>query len=302
MGTSNRPAGLIWWGSSRAGLGWLYGKSQRWFKSHQEVSQAVQQIELRDTAGLFQLASSGAGRVVVACDCRWDYPQSTVQRFLAEYPEIPLALAASDWWLGWRRTGLGHAGQLPIVGLPWFRWWDGWQPWFSGAAPAMLGPFPSSIPKARYVNDSQFEFPGDDRAKRVLIVGGCAPTVRCWTEVLGEGRSTAVVGRGCELREQTEGVYRAAGGDHADSAPDWIVWDDSSLPTTPRPDGAKEYLEVAVQDISELVRQFPKSKLWIAWSLPNWDIVHRLEQAGLQFELLAKPYLASFSSAALDRT
>jgi hypothetical protein len=179
-------------------------------------------------------------RLIIACRNRWDYPGPEVRELAEHFPEVPMALAVGDWWMGWRRTGAGHLQSLPHLTLPWYRWWDGWVQWLNGSTSTQFGPFPSE------------RLPFD---------------LRLTTSVTSE-----------------------AG---------WILWDDSQLATW---FGFEASLEQAIQQLTEIQEQRPNATLWIAWTLPTWDLFTRLRQAGLRFELLGKPHLASLSSAALART
>jgi len=307
--------GLVWWGPAEGGLGWLRQRVRELCHSRSIGNRDFWQVEFDDSSGLFELVELGVHRIVVACECRWDYPQPAIQRLTTMFPDIPVAIAMSDWWLGWRRTGIGHGTAMPLVALPWFRWWDGWVPWFLGTAPGMLGPFPSNIPLMTEVvlaHGTDLTLSGSDEkaarwnshhlkevgpAMRVLIVGGCLQAMQSWQDVLGGKKTTT---RLCGF-----GLSHPSAKSILDAEkPDWVLWDDSRVTTVPGWPAAKEdgRTAAAVEELTCLANRFPESRLLVAWTVPTWNVVRQLQEAGLRFELLAKPYFGSFSSAALGRT
>jgi hypothetical protein len=193
-------------------------------------------------------------RIIIACQNRWDYPCWQLQQLAISFPEVPIALAIGDWWMGWRRTGIGHQQILPHISLPWYRWWDGWIQWLDGALPTMFGPFPT---------------------ERMAVAYQPECSARAW-----------------ELASQDNLV-------ESKKPLDSILWDDSQLETWL---GWEKSLILAIEQLVEIQTRNPRAKLWIAWTLPTWELVSRLNQAGLNYELLAKPYFSRLSSAALART
>lgn len=234
---------------------------------------------------LGQLAEGGIGRVVVACANRWDYPWSQCQQFLREFPEVPLALAMSDWWMGARRTGIGHQRQLPHACLSWFRWWDGWVPWLKASSSSLFGPFPSSIAFQKR------EYRRDCVQPSFLLVAQGEQAANSWRTVLGDQSRLYVSNKSCI--ERSLEFLRPE-----ELQPELILWDDSRLPTCRGPEAC---FKCATEELSYLQERFPQSRLLVAWTLPRWNVVQGLSEAGVQFELLAKPFLGSFSSAALLR-
>jgi hypothetical protein len=230
---------VLWWGAQENEYGWLRGRIAEY---NSPLTPKIELLTITDSWErlLEILESQQADRLVVAYRNRWDYSHLKMQQLVQRFPEIPVALALGDWWLGWRRTSIGHLQTLPHLSLPWYRWWDGWRQWLEGRLPSMLGPFPSD----RVVVDLETDW-------------------------------------------------------HAQSQSEWLVWDDSQLATWM---GWEASLNFAIEQLVELQKENPRSKLCIAWTLPTWEVVSSLKRAGLCFELIAKPHLSSFSSAALERT
>jgi hypothetical protein len=239
---------VLWWGATEAEYAWLkervaaYRSSLTTPVKLRTIDEPIEQISQYIEAG-------NVDRLIVACRNRWDYPQVQLQQLASGFPDVPIALAVGDWWLGWRRTGIGHLQMLPHLSLPWYRWWDGWVYWLEGSLPTMFGPFPL------------------ERA------------------TIGIRSSDSLIKSGQQPNHQ--------------SPVDWLVWDDSRLATWL---GWEKSLNQAIAELQEIQTSYPLAKLWIAWTLPTWELVSRLNQAGLRFELLAKPHLSSLSSAALART
>lgn len=239
---------VLWWGAAEAEYAWLKERVSNYRSS---VLAQVKLLTIDEPIEQISKYIEGGhvDRVIIACRNRWDYPQVQLHQMACGFPDAPIALAVGDWWLGWRRTGIGHLQILPHLSLPWYRWWDGWVHWLEGAVPTMFGPFP-------------FE------------------------------RTTIGI--------QSKFASIKSGDQHNDpSSVGWLVWDDSRLATWL---GWEDSLSQAIAELKEIQTRYPLAKLWIAWTLPTWELVSRLNQAGLSFELLAKPHLSSLSSAALART
>lgn len=247
---------VLWWGAAQAEYAWL---QQRVASHHTAVTA---HIELTTADQPFEQIGKYAqerqcDRIIVVCPNRWDYSAYQLQQVVIDFPEIPVALATGDWWLGWRRTGMGHLQNLSHISLPWYRWWDGWVQWLDGTIPAMFGPFPTD---------------------RVV---------------------TLPATQGLDVIRGLEAVGKQAAQVHSVEENRWVIWDDSQLATWL---GWEQSVEQAIEQIGQLQARNPRATLWIAWTMPTWEVVERLNQAGLHFELLAKPYCLSWSSAALART
>ena len=305
---------IIWYGSTVGGFEWLHERTQKWCQANANRVVWLQGEKSDNCDELIAIAATDTYRIIMACKNRWDFPQRAIEQLNKMVPEVPLSMAVSDWWLGWRRTGIGHFGPLPIICLPWFRWWDGWTQWLSGDCAAMMGPFPSSIPKTqlcgqelvkdrdltpwkRLGNLHSIDSVAQQR-NRVLVVGGCAAAMQSWQRLLSDTRRPVLYGHATLSKEN---VLMELMKDEKEElhSQDWILWDDSRLCTVRSPEVS---LRQATSELSALARLFPKSRLWVAWTQPVWDIVRSLWEAGLDFELLAKPYFGNFSSAELERT
>jgi hypothetical protein len=279
------PCKVCWLGSTHDELGWLYRKMLG------SNTGGATPLDVQLVAGddpwleLRHLAQQGIGRVVVACVNRWDYPWNQYQQFLREFPEVPTALAMSDWWLGARRTGIGHQRQLPHICLSWFRWWDGWVHWLHSTSSSMFGPFPNSIAFDRSLNQRHCV------QLAILLVARGEEAASSWRIALS-GQCRLETSLGSDFHQTLED--RQAG----ETFPELILWDDSRLPTCHGPEAS---LKLACEELVHLQELFPQSRLLVAWTLPRWNVIERLSGVGVQFELLAKPFLGSFSSAALLR-
>jgi hypothetical protein len=281
----SNPSTILWMGGADRELGWLYRRIGQFCEQREAGLQVTHIEDLDDWDQANSLADGGLRRLVVASHNRWEYPWKGLKQFLRDYPEVPAALAMSDWWLGSRRTGMAYPLQPPHVCLHWFRWWDGWVDWLEGTASTMFGPFPSSIP---FVSAS---IPAGHKQAQWLLVGSDWQCLTAWSKALGDSSCVQSYGAGAlsDLRwpvgpEQTQ--------------PDWVLWDDTRLSTC---QGWKANIRCAIDELTELRVKFPEASLVVAWTLPTWAVVESLSEAGFQFELLAKPFLGNFSSAALRR-
>ncbi len=329
MESSDNSGKLIWIGPADGGLGWLQAMTRRFCKDVYTTRRMSRVEQVSGFEELFRLAGHGTQRVIWTCQNRWDYPLQELSSFIAEFPDVPVGVAVSDWWLGWRRTGIGHLEPLPHVCLPWFRWWDGWFDWLAGNVPSMLGPFPANIPfsteratdsvanwfevaseKAQTLEETlglprrsrpgvsvpevtqhSTQEPEDLSATQILLLGDCQLTLRSWQQLLGRKIRTEMFAGRMECDDSWKRLANSG-------KPLWILWDDSRLPTVR---GAEACIDLAIRELSALAAQFPESRLWVAWSTPVWSDIQRMSDSGLHFELLAKPFLGNFSSAALDR-
>lgn len=276
---------ICWLGPIDEELGWLYQKILDFLQA-KSAQTCIHLIHGDDSWGqLRQLAHHGVNRVVIACEHRWDYSWEHCRRFTAEFPEIPMALAMSDWWLGARRTGIGHPVQQNHVCLPWFRWWDGWIQWLKGEAESMFGPLPSSIPCGG--PNQQI----DSTSKTILLIAKGQEAICSW-QMAFKGH------RFLDKSNKADSVDRPFSWGRDACNPDWILWDDSQLNTC---HGSEANLHSATEQLKRLQAEFPGSRLIVAWTAPRWSVIEPFNRAGIHFELLAKPFLSSLSSAALLR-
>lgn len=251
LDVNRSKSSILWWGPNSGSLSWLYNRIAAMCgggDSRFEL-QRIPEAENIDLAAEF--VERGVDRFIVACENRWDYPADELREFSIQFPDVPVALAMSDWWLGSRRTGIFHQNTLPHISLAWFRWWDGWVTWLQGESPTMFGPFPSNL----------------------------------GVEQLDDFRKSGFRNLKPENR-------------NAHEPPD-ILWDDSRLPTSAATTYAQSQdlsklhekrIRLAIDELSALAAQQPTAQIWVAWTQPIWSDIRQLEEAGLVFELLAKPY------------
>lgn len=288
---------VVWWGTIANEYGWLKQRLQCYGSAATDGSAANARdaeaeslpVEVQVVQGTFdQLRSvlqfNSVDRLIVAMVNRWQYPALELRQLSMDFPEIPVALCLGDLWMGWKRTGAGHLQVMTHHCIPWYRWCDAWLPWLRGDE-AVLGPFPVdrfSVPESycttRFVGQGWF-------------IGKDSAQAQYWQEAFG--RSVHAFDR--EVSDELDGADTLDG----QLSPDWIVWDDSRAPTW---NGLELGMQVATKELQAITRRYPSASLWLAWTLPTWQIVQQLESVGLSFEVLGKPYVLNFSSAALART
>lgn len=305
---------VVWCGPHTGSLGWLHDRIEHWCREGQGSKQVLQFVVADGIEDARQIVLNGSQRLILACENRWDYQDELLRHLNHEAPDVPLAIALSDWWLGWRRTGIGHFGLMPGLCLPWFRWWDGWVSWLEGSCASMFGPFPGSLPlsgslNARRAPRTDLE-PNNPRSGSLtvdavqhrpgsaIVIGGCALTVQTWlrrlqTDVSATTKVEHTTVGNCIFDDHLPDVLDGP------ERPDWILWDDTRLSTSR---GYDANLSHAIRELNELTMRYPDSQLWVSWCQPLWAVVRKLQAANLSFELVAKPYFGNLSSAALGRT
>ncbi|MBX3423006.1 MAG: hypothetical protein KF752_15735 [Pirellulaceae bacterium] len=244
---------------------------------------------------LATLSEQPCDRIIVACENRWHYPRQVLEELLAVFPEVPVALAMSDWWLGSRRTGARHLSELGHLCLPWFRWWDAWTSWLDGNYPWMFGPFPSEFSRSELLSGQKrraTEIANEPHTQTSgLIVAGTAQAAQAWRLSMADAGRVECYFSSLKLEHSLKEVPH--------QQPAWVLWDDSRLSTVI---DWRLAIDSAAAELKLLRKPFPTARLWVAWTQPTWDAVQRLNPSELGFELLAKPNYRTFSSAALART
>lgn len=294
-GQTNLPASVTWIGPTDGEFSWLVERIQACLAA---VGGVLHCHGLQSPDGLslyHRFALTQTDRLIVACRNRWDYPELDMRRLAAERCDVPLALATSDWWLGWNRTGVGHLQTLPHLSLPWYRWWDGWAAWLCGRHAEMYGPFPNLISGIR---------PASQMAVQVLCTLNSGLTEKTESLSCQTDRSAAVPGlvlADCSITAQS--WVSAVGGvairvqdlfsksqDHQAAALkqlDWIIWDDSCLCTSR---GVQQARQAAIEQLQTVVDRHSSTRLWLGLTQPRWDDIVAYQQAGLKFDLLVKPF------------
>jgi hypothetical protein len=268
----------VWIGPTTDGLNWLVHRlTQTQFCQPQTGTTPLHlrrfpSLQLDD---LLRLVEHGEiDRLILACDTRLSYPAAMIQCLQRTCPDVPMAVACSSWWDGFRRTGMGPVGHLA---LPWYRWWDGWTAWLVGD---MREPLPPAAARSvtrlctaqtRLRNDlaaSPTQSPTTPRWG--LVVGNCRHTCETWSHVARSvGYSVRSLSWSAFLQSPTS----------ADAAAhyEWIVWDDSCLNTTAdRRDGSQSLPPYITAVQSALPRaqwiaalSLPRADEWLA--IPKWE-------------------------------
>ncbi len=294
-GQSSLPASVTWVGPTDGEFSWLVERIQACLQAvggvlHCHGLQSTDRLSLYRRFTLTQ-----TDRMIVACRNRWDYPELDMRRLAADRCDVPLALATSDWWLGWSRTGVGHLQTLPHLSLPWYRWWDGWAAWLCGRHSEMYGPFPSLISGIRTACPMALQDLGrfnsgrlkntetlscqTDRSAAVpgLVLADCSISAQSWASAVG----------GVAMRAKD---YFNKSPDHPADAlkqVDWIIWDDSCLCTS---HGVQKARQVAIEQLLTVAKRHSCARLWLGLNQPRWDDIVAYQQAGLKFDLLVKPF------------
>lgn len=232
---------------------------------------------------------SGFQRAIIACSDRLSMPSE----FLGS-GEIPIALAASDWWIGSGITGSRKAN-LPII--PWFRWWDFWHPWIHGTAPELLEPAPPRIIAAKPLpgeKPPQTDTPpfssgeNPQQTPRGLLVGLCNSTLEAYQRLFRElGHETVETLRPSEESYQSPNRLPGLAVQSASRA-EWLLVDDSVL-TTSR--GMASDAERLASCVPEPILERGGALLIFCVSHPRWDLFQELAAkfAGQRVEMVAKP-------------
>ncbi|MEO8270487.1 MAG: hypothetical protein ABI557_12260, partial [Aureliella sp.] len=172
---------------------------------------------------------SGIERIVIASVNRLDYPFELIEWLQRVCPEVPLALACDSWWDGWRRTGLKSRLHLS---LPWYRWWDGWVDWLQGRTLQLYEPAPVDwclLTDAPHAHSLATNPP----LSRGLIVGNCRQTLAAWKLAAEASGYSADSVSEQAYQQQVQDLLKSNDKNRAAFTPQWILWDDSCLDTTP---------------------------------------------------------------------
>ena len=298
--TTLRPATVVWIGPQSNELGWLAECVANTQVCRREVIDACQILRVRDRsdANLQELAQIPIDRIIVALDNRWDFSPEVLQKLSQVWPEIPLAIATGDYWLGARRTGIGTTSHLI---MPWFRWWDSWLPWLDGSNARLFGSGSLELPSHRAIRPKPLVQSGH-------VLGRCANAVEAWCTLAKEFTQSVTYSQTFNSSLENESF-------------DWVLWDDTELDSCFGPNRA---VQQATTQLQRLRQMQPRAIIIAALTLPNWSLWNTLLSAVPTIEdskmppiyLLAKPshgqglrrivysscLPAAFSSAALART
>ncbi len=249
---------LIWLGPHDHELGWLMERFQQTTTVHLRTSLATLE-EIGD------LDVGNACRIVIACRTRLEYRPKLTAELVATWPEIPVSVALSNWWSGAGRTGFHQRDQRMI---PWYRWWDYWYPWLHGDTPELLTPAPSMHDYVRIRTKRT------RRRWRGLIVSRDRQLSDAWVAWAEHNGDTAA----CIAADAWLESYASQ------TPPDWLLWDDSCLKSTP----GQDEVQGTVEFFQEARGRFPDSLLCGAVSLPHWSRWKSAQRAGAD-EMLVKP-------------
>ncbi len=267
---------IAWCGSSSEGLSWLRERCSSVDRLLNEEAFSIPALET--------LCQQHPRRLILAVDSRLNYPFEEIQHLRLMWPEIPWALAVGSWFDGSRRTGIGTASHLS---LPWYRWWDGWNPWLSRSNAEFLNPWPRALPTnglrlsaSSSANDDQGPVSGNLTG---VIISNCTQSGEAWKAAFESdvaGPNTAAAIQSLTLSQFQSQLEHAA---HA--APDWILWDDSCLNTFT---GATCMHDACIL-FAAIRKHYPSVLLIAATSMPRWADWQAWSESGAN-ELLAKPH------------
>ncbi len=275
---------VLWLGSVSNEFGWVIDRIAS-AKSHSftiETFSALGEI-------MWRLADGQADRIILAPENRYCYPDDLISQLNAQYPELPIAVCLGDYWLGWKRTGAGHLKTLHHSSIHWYRWYDGWLPWLLGIDANLFGPFPADRFQLQFCNPIYPMADGSSVDSKVVLFCADHAVAEAWGVALGQSTNLEVV----------NGPAADVGCEQFPDGAEFVLWDDSRLSTW---NGSQHALELAMAELKAIAAKFPTQLIWICWTQPSWQAWQQLAGSGLRFELLAKPQLFSFSSAALART
>lgn len=285
-----RAVNLLWCGSTDNEFGWVVHRLR--CQLQLQVNISLFACDIQDSSNYFQcLEQNQVDRIVLALPNRCQYPAQKLQRTAMEFPEIPLALCLGDYWLGWKRTGAGHLQVSHHNSLPWYRWWDGWLPWLLGNVDSMLGPFPSDRLQLLDELAHQFNQPTHD-AHGILFCSD-SQIAQAWQVSLEDGSERLSI-VSSDVQEWSLSQF-----EQGPRRPDLVIWDDSRLTTCNGQEAAIQRAEIELRCIRKVL---PESKFCLCLTTPLWSDWTRLYLAAGDCDLIAKPHLLSFSSAALART
>jgi hypothetical protein len=250
---------IAWCGSRADGLGWLGDRCSSIDDVEISESICLKSIDL--------LCTRNPRRLILAVENRLAYPLAEIQHLQRNWPEIPLALAVGTWFDGSRRTGIGVTCHLS---LPWYRWWDGWQPWLSVGNAELLNSWPkAAIRRAAHRAGGSSGVAG-------IVLSNCQQTAEGWRIGLGCAPESSRWLRLAEFQTRFS---------QADlPAPDWILWDDSCLDTL----GGADSISDVGRLFADIREGFPGALILAATCMPRWCDWRQWELAGAD-QLLAKP-------------
>lgn len=275
---------VLWLGGASSEFGWVVDR----------IASAQSQPFTIETFSVFndlmrRLADGQADRIILAPENRYCYPDDLISQLNAQYPELPIAVCLGDYWLGWKRTGAGHLKTLHHSGIPWYRWYDGWLPWLLGIDASQFGPFPIDRFQLQFCNPIHKQVRGSWVDSKIVLFCADQAVADAWEVALGQSANLEVV----------NGPTAEVGCEQYLDGAKVVLWDDSRLSTW---GGSQQALEQAIAELKVIASKCSTQLIWICWTQPDWRTWQQLADSGLRFELLAKPQLLSFSSAALART
>lgn len=282
---ADRATKVLWYGSVSNEYGWVVDRiaSSKSYRFTIETFSASDEMVRR-------LADGQADRIVLSLENRYGYPDDLISQLNASYPEIPIALCLGDYWLGWKRTGAGHLKTLHHSSIPWYRWYDGWLPWLLGIDANMFGPFPVDRFQLQFCNPIHTPALGGSSDSKIILICADQGVAEAWKVAMGSESENLEV-----INETIDDGWC----DKVQDQTQLVIWDDSRLSTW---NGCELAINQAIAELKAIAARFPKQLIWICWTHPTWPIWQHLSQSGICFELLAKPQLLNFSSAALART
>ena len=260
---------IAWCGSSSDGLSWLRERCSSLGNLQSDKSLSIEALDA--------ICHQHPRRLILAVDNRLSFPVAEIHYLQRTWPEIPWALAVGSWFDGSRRTGIGAGSQLS---LPWYRWWDGWKPWLSGSQSELLNPWPRMVPTSDLITAHRQHAASSNSTG--IIISNCTQSGEAWKAAF-EGNS-ANSNQPATVQSLTLSQFQSQLGHATTPAPNWILWDDSSLNTF----AGLECMSDVCALFSSIRKHYPNVLLIAATSMPRWSEWQEWMASGAN-ELLVKP-------------
>ncbi len=272
-----RPA-VAWFGPSERELGWLRSRVESVAEIVSLDNDATPEWDSAPVriGALDALCRKNPQRLILSTLSRLLYPLAEIQHAIANWPEIPLAVAMGSWYDGARRTGIGPACYPQ---WSWHRWWDAWNPWLIESTSGIFDPWPRVSELALAVDPARLspEWSGG------CIVCDCNQTASAWKSV----------NPGIEVCTSLQMRQRQASA----SGLQWLLWDDSCLRGR-----FDEPVWNDTESLLECARQLNPACLMIAaTTMPRIDDWERLRHFGVT-EFISKPFVGRPLARILSRT